>query len=87
MPIRPKGIPAMTLSFISSGNSLVISVSIKPGATELTRIFRPLQFLRQRFGKGIQRRFFHRVGNLAGIARMADYTGNIDDAAGLSSEA
>ena len=39
--MRPSGTPARSLSRISPGSTEVISVSMKPGATELTRMLRP----------------------------------------------
>ena len=41
LPIRSCGMLGQDRSLMSSGSSSVMSVSMKPGATELTRISRP----------------------------------------------
>ena len=54
----------------------------KTGSHGIHQNISSLEFPRQRSGEGIERRFFHRVGNLSSVAGMADNAGNINDAAG-----
>ena len=49
-------------------------------------VYRDVAFLKlsgQGCGKGIERRFFHGIGYLAGVAGMPNHTGDIDDAAAV----
>ena len=85
-PIRPRGIPARIPAWTSSGRRAVISVAMNPGATELTRMFAPPKLPGERLRQGVHGRLLHRVGNLAGVPRMADDARYVDDPAAVRAE-